>query len=178
MPTPFVYHPASFDLTNQAWVHDTVQEFYTLYNPAVCPADTVQLTKVKLLAAKFQTSCPANSVNIVIGVLQIVRKVVTKIATLFTTFVAMAVRFAGLLFEGSGISADSIKSDLLKDWAWFKKEAKSATGTLGDMLFDLLLNSGPLGRQILTFLYNTCDGLAKAYDWFLNIWCNYIITHM
>ena len=54
LPTPFVYHPASFDTTNQAWVHDTVQDFYLLYNRDVCPAASAELATVNKLASKFQ----------------------------------------------------------------------------------------------------------------------------
>lgn len=80
-------------------MHDTVQDFYTLYNTSVCPQASAEQATVKALASKFQSSCPANSVNIFVGVLQVLRKVITEIALILSTLVTIAVRLAALLFQ-------------------------------------------------------------------------------
>lgn len=69
--------------------------------------------------------------------------------------------------QGQGADPSSILPDLMADWAWVKKEAKSAMSTMSDMLFDMLLNSGSLGKQILAFLNQLCTDFAQAYDWFV-----------
>lgn len=100
LPKPWAYHPASFEPSNQEWVYETVLSYYRLVSPTACN----QTASEKTLAAfniKFQQNCPANTINLLIDILALVRLVLTDLAYILATVMSMAFRIATLLVTGS-----------------------------------------------------------------------------
>jgi len=171
MPHPFVYHAASYEPSNNAWVHDSVKSFYTRVNALACPRNSSTDTLLIEFARTYQRTCPANGVSLFVGVLQAVRIVIVDAALLLTTLISMA--FQGLqLFLVSG--RDAARQQIGKNWAYVRSKARTTLNTVGDLLVDTLLNSGELGARIMRFLDKACAGLNDAVEWFLYGWCNYI----
>lgn len=171
MPSPFVYHPASYEPSNNAWVHDSVKAFYARADPAACPASTQTDGQLAAFARAYQRSCPANGVNVFVGVLQAVRTVATDVALLLTTMISMAFNTLQL-FVTTG--REQARAQIGKNWAYIRSKARASLDAMGDVLVNALLNSGEAGARIMDFLRQSCDGLNRAAEWFLNVWCNYI----
>jgi hypothetical protein len=171
MPSPFVYHPASYEPSNNAWVHDSVKSFYKHLNPIACPQVSKTDTQLIQFARAYQRSCPANGVNILAGVLQAVRSVIVDVSLLLTTMISMAFN-ALRLFAVSGRT--EARRSIAKNWAYIRNKARSSVDAVGDILVDTLLNSGEAGAKIMSFLRKTCDVMNDAAEWFLNVWCNYV----
>ncbi len=171
MPSPFVYHPASYEPSNNAWIHDSVKAFYSRADSRACPHNTSTDSSLVQFARAYQQSCPANGVNVFVGVLQAVRVVVVDVALLATTVLGMAFRTLQL-FVASGRAV--ARQQIGKNWAYIRTKARETLNTVGDLLVDTLLNSGAVGQRIMAFLHQACGGLNSAVEWFLNVWCNYI----
>jgi hypothetical protein len=62
MPSPFVYHPASYEPSNNAWVHDTVKGYYKRVNRDACPVVTSSDTTFIEFTRAKQRECPANAI--------------------------------------------------------------------------------------------------------------------
>jgi hypothetical protein len=171
MPSPFVYHPASYEPSNNAWIHDSVQDFYRHVNASACPASTQTDAQLVAFARAYQRACPANGVNVMVGVLQAVRTVVVDVALLLTSLLGLVFN-ALQLFVTSGRAEARLM--IGKNWAYIRSKARASLDAVSDLLVNALLNSGEAGARIMNFLKQTCDGFNVAAAWFLNVWCNYI----
>ena len=171
MPSPFVYHPASYEPSNNAWVHDSVKAFYSRIDAGACPHNTSTDAALAQFARAYQRSCPANGVNIFVGVLRAVRVVVVDVVLLTTTVIGMGFRTLQLL---STSDRAATRAQIGRNWAYIRSKARETLNTVGDLLVDTLLNSGEVGERIVAFLHKACGGLNAAVDWLLNVWCNYI----
>jgi hypothetical protein len=171
MPSPFVYHPASYEPSNNAWVHDSVKSFYNRTDTRACPQNSSTEQRLIDFTRAYQQSCPANGVNVFVGVVRAVRTIVVDAALLLTTLIGMAFRTLQL-FIATG--RDATRTQIGKNWAYIRTKARATLDTVGDLLVDTLLNSGEVGVRIIRFLHNACQSLNSAAEWFLNVWCNYI----
>lgn len=175
MPHPFVYHAASYEPSNNAWVHDSVKSFYSRVDLRACPHNTSTDTQLIEFARAYQRTCPANGVNLFVGVLKAVRTVVVDAVLLLATLIGMAFRTLQL-FLVSG--RDATRQQIGTNWAYIRSKARATLDTVGDLLVDTMLNSGEVGARVMVFLRKSCDGLNAAVEWFLYGWCNYIQKYM
>jgi hypothetical protein len=170
MPSPYVYHPASYIPSNNAWVHDSVQAFYLKIDPAACPASSDSAQKQQALldfARTYQLTCPANALTLVRQVLVVVRVIVTDVALMAASFMSMGVKLLALLVTGN---TDKIKNSVLNDWGYIQAKGAKMLKTVSDLLMDAMLNSGELGLRVKQFLENTCSKVNEALLWFLQVW--------
>ena len=198
LPSPFVYHPASYDTTNQvclpclvlycitrktkpqpewqAWVQQTVQSYYTQVDKAAC---NLSDRTAALIAynAKFQQGCPANAVVFFEELVLIVRTLVTEAALITARVMGMAVKLLGMLSPDKNTRAQ-YKASFLSDWKWIKAQAQDTSASLSDMLLDMLMDSGPLGKTLMAWFAKTCSTVNTIYAWLMNVWCNFVETHM
>jgi hypothetical protein len=170
MPSPYVYHPASYIPSNNAWVHDSVQAFYLKIDPAACPASSDSAQKQQALldfARTYQLTCPANALTLVRQVLVVVRVIVTDVALMAASFMSMGVKLLALLVTGN---TNKIKNSVLNDWQYIQAKGAKMLKTVSDLLMDAMLNSGELGLRVKQFLENTCSKVNEALLWFLQVW--------
>ena len=176
MPTPFVYHPASYEPSNNAWTRDSVRAFYLRINQSACLSPTPAEQQALLdFARQYQRGCPANAVNLMVSILQIMRVVATEVALLLSTLMSIVVKMIGLLLPAK---AADMRQYIAADWQYVRTKWRTVLDTAGDLLIDAMLNSGELGARIMGFLEQACNRINAAMSWFLNVWCNYIQQYM
>jgi hypothetical protein len=174
LPKPFVYHPASYVPSNNEWVHNTVNQFYNQLAPGTCAND--QVVNYTLTRA-YQEGCPANSLRLFTGILQVLRYVVDDIASLLSTLLSMTTHTLAMLFS-RGSNLKDMKASVGRDWALVRKKAGQSLTAVSDLLVDTMLNSGALGQRIMQFMATLCQNGNWAINWFLNVWCNYVKEYM
>jgi hypothetical protein len=170
MPRPFVYHPASYDSTNKAWVHDTVQQYYTRVNKTACPVTSKSLGYIQYLVDK-QINCPANNVFLIESLLKTLRVAIAKVALLIVYFVSLLIKLVASIFSYGA------KAELRKEWAGFKNAFSDLFSTTSDMLINGLMNSGVLGQSLMYFITTVCNGFNDALIWFADVYCQYITVY-
>jgi hypothetical protein len=173
MPSPYVYHPATYVPSNNAWVHESVRDFYIKIDVSSCPAATGfleagQRSKELLdFARQYQRTCPANSLVLIKQIFMVVRVIITEVALLVTTLLSMAFKILSLLVSGN---INNIKNMVLDDWGYVRAKGQGMISTVSDLLVDALLNSGPMGERIRRFLQGACEKINEALHWFLSVW--------
>jgi hypothetical protein len=177
MPSPFVYHPASYDASNHQWVHHTVESFYEQLSPGACNLSLQDPTRLFARSRAYQEACPANAVNLFVAVLGVVRTIITDVALVLTTGVTMLFRMLSMLSTDAQHVA-SMRAAAGADWAMIKKKAGAALVTAGDILLDGLLNSGAMGKRLMQFLDAACTHINRYINWFLYVWCDYVKQYM
>ena len=174
MPMPFVYHPASYEPSNNAWTRDSVASFYRRLDKTACPTSEENQPLMEF-ARQFQRGCPANAVNLMVSYFQILRVVTAEVAMLVSTMLGMAVKITGLLIPAR---APDMRQSIGADWQFLRTKFRALLDTTGDLLVDAMLNSGELGARIMAFLHDACGRINAALAWFLNVWCSYIQQYM
>jgi hypothetical protein len=141
MPSPYVYHPASYEPSNNAWVHDSVEAFYLKINASSCPAAATAATREGLLnfTRKYQLTCPANALYLVKQILVVVRVVVTDVALLLSSVMSLGVKLLALLVTGN---TNKIKNSVLDEWQYIRAKGGGMMRRVSDLLIDAMLNSG------------------------------------
>ena len=170
MPSPYVYHPASYVHSNNAWVHDSVEAFYLKVDAGSCPISSNSAQKQQDMlefARTYQLTCPANALTLVKQILMAVRVIVTDITLLIASFMSMGVKLLALLVTGN---TNKIKNSILSDWEYIQAKGTGMLHSVSDLLVDGMLNSGTLGLRIKHFLENTCSKINSALNWFLQVW--------
>ena len=175
MPSPYVYHAASYEPVNTAWVHDSVRSFYRRIDARTCPESSENEKALYSFAQMYQRQCPANAVNMFAGLIQGIRVLAVDVALVFTTLVSLVFNGLQLLTASGYVTA---RVAIAKHWTYIRAKAGASVNAFGDIMVDALLNSGEAGARIMLFLEKTCDGLNTAATWFLNVWCNFIQRYM
>jgi len=148
--------------------------FFRRFNTSSCP-NSRDLSALEAYNRKYQQSCPANSVYVIEGILNILRVIADDVALLISTMLSMTVKLLSLLFTPN---RESMKFYIEEDWAYLKKIGKPMFYQLGDLFLDMMLNSGKLGARLMSFLDNVCRKINSGINWFLNVWCSYFDNYM
>jgi hypothetical protein len=170
MPSPYVYHPASYEPSNNAWVHDSVEAFYLKINASSCPAAATAAQQgggLLNFARKYQLTCPANALYLVKQILVVVRVVVTDVALLLSSVMSLGVKLLALLVTGN---TNKIKDSVLDEWQYIRSKGGGMVRSVSDLLVDAMLNSGTLGARIMGFLDAACENINSGITWFLQVW--------
>jgi hypothetical protein len=165
-----VYTPSSYVPSNNAWVHDSVQAFYTKINASACPLSTESAQRAAAQTAfyrNYQLICPANALTLIEKVLVVVRVVVTDVALLVSSMMSMAVEMFALLVTGN---TNSMKDAIVVEWLYIKSKGGAMMRCVSDILVDGMLDSGELGKEVMSFLMQACEKIQEGATWFLGIW--------
>jgi hypothetical protein len=175
LPQPFTYHPASYETTNRAWVHDTVVQYYKSVDASACSASETSQAFLTYLTDK-QTQCPANNLYLFEMIFVIIRFYITQVALLLSSVVSVIIKLIATAFSAG--SDGDIKQQLLKEWKFLSSKFKQLFSTGSDLLVNMLMNSGVLGKSLMQFIQSTCSYVNEAIVWFVDMWCVYIQKYL
>jgi hypothetical protein len=174
LPMPFVYHPASYEPSNNAWNYDTVSAYYTKINESSCPVTRNEQAFLKYIKEQDR-NCPASSVQVVEGILVILRVIVADLALMISSLVSILVKLPALIVPEA---RPAVHQSILTDWKYLRKQGSSMVSVISDLFVDTMLNSGNAGLQIMDFLHTACKRINEYGNFFLNVWCNYVTRYM
>lgn len=169
MLKPFVYLPSAWDVSNQAFVHQTVRRFYSRVTPYACPSivDTVRTNNQAI-----GNRCAAKPVGAMYLGLQACRDIVDALAqVIFYLF--------NIIMNGFLMMFAQDKSTLLAQivyyWTSMVAVIKDLLSALSDIVFDMLFHMGAMGQRIYNLLRGACGVANKAYQYWLEVWCGLMI---
>lgn len=176
----FVYSPSTWETTNQAFVHQTVTEFYKRADGCINDTDCICGTDSALAALRQSNSitledCNAVPVVVFQRVLIAVRGMVIPMAKVLVLLVNILLNLILTMVSSGNSDAWNL---VLADWAEVKRQASGATGNIGDLLFDLAFTAGVLGPWITDSLSASCNVLNDIYAFMSGFWCNLIIQQL
>jgi hypothetical protein len=166
---PFLYQPATWDTSNQEFVHQTVTRFYSRVTAYACPVVSDIVAKNNEAILSRCAAVPVGSLNVI---LRGCRKIVDSVAQII--FYAFGIVIDGLIMAFDSDKA-SRKAEIIYYWDNLKLVALDLLKTLGDLFFDMLFHMGPLGGVMFTLMQESCGFINTAYHYWLTVWCGIAI---
>jgi hypothetical protein len=169
MLKPFVYLPSAWDVSNQAFVHQTVTRFYSRVTSYACPS-TVQIVRTNNQA--LGNRCAAKPVGAMYLGLQACRDIVDAFAqVVFYLFNIMMNGFLLMFAQDKSI----LTAQIVYYWGSMVAVIQDLLSTLSDIFFDMLFHMGAMGQKIYNLLKSGCGVANRAYQYWLDIWCGIMI---
>ena len=169
MLKPFMYLPSAWDVSNQAFVHQTVRRFYTRVTSYACPT-TVDAVRANNQA--IGNRCAAKPVGAMYLGLQACRDIVDALAQ-------VVFYLANILINGFLMVFAQDKSVLMAQivyyWSSMVAVIQDLLSALSDIFFDMLFHMGAMGQRIYNLLQSACGVGNRAYQYWLEIWCGLMI---
>lgn len=178
----YVYNPSTWESSNQAFVHQTVQEFYmrtdgcTNENDAncVCRADSA-LQQLRNNNSYRLRECSAVSVMVFRDVLVQTREMLFSICKVTSLLIDIAFN---LLLMMSSSMRDVATSRIVVSWTKLKQESSVVVEKSSDMFFDLIFDTGSLGPYLKRSYVSACGAINTAYLFAANFWCKLVIEQL
>lgn len=171
LPQPFVYHPATYETTNKEWVHNTVVQYYTSINSTSCPVST-NYEAFLSYTANQQVSCPANNFFLFEGFLYIIRQVVRDVALLLSSLFSLAIKLLAASFSKSA------RESLRAEWAGIRNTASGFWDNISDMLVSMFMNSGVLGKKLMSFISSACFIMNDVTTFIATFLCKFVVQYV
>ena len=172
----FVYTPATWDTSNQAFVRATVRDFYERADPGACMSDTAadqaMLAAVRAKAAQTLQHCSASPAFVVHRVLQQLRNIVNLLVRVLAYIVDIEFQ---VMLTFLTATRDSARRQLAFDFAEIKRLMSAGTGMLADMIFDIVTSAGSGGPWLKRIITTVCSTVNWAVRYFREVWCFLVI---
>jgi hypothetical protein len=169
MLKPFVYLPSAWDVSNQAFVHQTVKRFYSRVTPYACPS-TAEIVKTNNQA--LGNRCAAKPVGAMYLGLQACRDIVDALAQV--AFYLFNIIMNGFLLMFAP-DKSVLTAQIVYYWGSLVAVIQDLLSTLSDIFFDMLFHMGSMGQKIYNLLQSGCGIANRAYRYWLDVWCGIVI---
>lgn len=173
----YVYNPSTWETTNRAFVHQSVNEFYkrvdgcTDEGDCVCGLDS-DLHVLRQRNSVFMKECNAVPVFAFRGILVELRHLTNRICIMAGTFFDVAFN---LMLTMSSSAHDLATARMLVAWAKLKQESAVITDKVSDMFFNLMFSTGVMGPWLQDNVMSACNLVNSAYKYTANTWCNLVV---
>jgi hypothetical protein len=179
----FVYTPATWETTNQAFVHETVEAFYkrtdggcSSASDCVCPTDAA-LAAFRQNNTHMLSQCPAVPVMVFQEVLKGVRDLIVPICQILSRLLSMAINLM-LTLTPSASTKETAMNQALIDWAETKRLMSGTGSSISDIFFDLMFNSGRVGSWLRSVVLDACGFINSAYRVMATFGCSLIMEQL
>jgi len=177
----YVYNPSTWETTNQAFVHQTVKEFYMRIDG--CTSDNSECiclsnptyTSLHKNNTYILKECNAVPVMAFRDVLIQIRGMVFTICKILSLVIDIVFN---LVLSIKSSSRDHAMNNVILDWAQLKQESSSFLDKVSDMFFDMIFSVGNLGPWLKYNYMNACGVINSAYLYFADIWCNIVVQQL
>jgi hypothetical protein len=177
----FVYSPATWETSNQAFVHQTVEEYYKRADAGcvddhscICGTDPA-LAALRVSNANTVSECSATSVILFQKVLIAVRAMLLPLTRCAGLVVNIALN---LVLTMVPATHDVASSQIITNYHQLKTEMSSSMDQFSDLVFEVAFTSGRMGPWMLGMLTNACNTINTGYIYFANFWCNLLIHQL
>jgi hypothetical protein len=177
----FVYSPSTWETSNQAFVHQTVEEYYKRAD-AGCVDDHSCICGVDAALAAFRLNntyavkdCSATSVIMFQNVLIAVRGMLLPLTRCAGLVINIALNLVLTIVPSTH---DVASSQIITSYHQLRTEMSSSMDQLSDLLFEIAFASGRMGPWMRGTLTSACQTINIGYVYFANFWCNLLIHQL
>jgi hypothetical protein len=176
----YVYNPSTWESSNQAFVHQTVQEYYmrtdgcTSESDCICRLDSVA-SQLRLNNSYSLRDCSAVPVMTFREVLVKIRSLIFPICKILSLLIDIAFNLVLMI---SSDSRDAATDRVILDWAQLKQESSVVIDKVSDMFFDVIFSVGNLGPYLKYNFQSACGAVNKAYAYAADVWCGLIVEQL
>jgi hypothetical protein len=178
----FVYSPSTWETSNQAFVHQTVEEFYKRTDPdcangggrCVCEADPA-LTAFRLKNAESLRECSAVSVMVFQTVLKKVRELLFPLCRSAAYVVNIGLNL--VLTMVPSMQSDA-SNQIILDFLELRSLSSSAMDQVADLIYTIAFSSGKMGPWLSNMVVGACGVVNSGYKYFADFWCNLLVQQL
>ncbi|EKX32200.1 hypothetical protein GUITHDRAFT_121622 [Guillardia theta CCMP2712] len=158
----FLYNPSAYSISNQAFVTQTVLDFYQSVSSEACSSvyTTQEIQAVIAQNNNMKKQCAAEFLVPIYKLFGDLRQIVQTIVKLVFYAGMMGFNFMQLLL---GINSDQVMPQVMHWFNMFINEARVLFEQIGNMVFELI-RSAPFGDQLMKIIKIICT----IINWFLN----------
>lgn len=176
----YVYNPSTWESSNQAFVHQTVKEYYmrtdgcTSESDCICPVDDIG-AQLRMKNTYTLKDCSAVPVMTLRGVLIGVRSLIYPICKILSILLDIVFN---LFLMISSDARDAATSRIVLDWAQLKQESSVVVDKVSDMIFDVIFSVGSLGPYLKDGVQSACGVINTAYKYAADVWCGLVVEQL
>lgn len=176
----YVYSPGTWETTNQAFVHQTVREYYQRIDGCVDTSNCIcgydsELAKFRATNEYPLSQCSAVPVMVFYEMLKELRSLLDTICRILILVTRMVVNIFMMIVPALHETA---KNNMIQDWAELKQQFMSGADSVADIFFDLAFSNGMLGPWMKRIITQSCGLVNDVYEFFSNFWCGFVVQQL
>lgn len=165
----FFYQPATYDLSNNQFVQETVGYFYNFTVPGTCPIyDNETMTVVSQNQARVQ-QCAAQDLQLFQVAITLAREVVHLICKISYYWIKIEIGICSIFLGGVTQAANTgaILSAIMADFKSIIQEFNKFFRIAADLVYKMMTEAGTLGKWLKTLVIGICGFLRDVVDGFI-----------
>ena len=178
-----VYTPATWENSNLAFVHETVNNFYKRIDSCpsrdaadcVCPVD-YNLTLVSKQNQKLLQTCSAKDASAVALFLNQARGLVVQLTRIVASALNMLLQLA-LTLQGGEVAATA-KTNFYQSWRTLSSLTTNTKSVVSDIGANTILMNGVVGPALRTAITDACGAYNFALEYFQTTFCTVFVLRL
>lgn len=171
----YVYTPSTWDTSNNAFVHQTVQEFYKRSDISVCPINQRQQALINQNAQTL-LECPAIPVYGAYILINTLRDITYRLCDAFVRFFSLLMNLFLSIFKKN--EAGGFYSAAVVSWKEFVRGYKEIFSKATDLWVNSIMSSGVFGVWLQENLKNSCQKVNTILNTLRDFWCRVLVEYV
>jgi hypothetical protein len=160
----FFYQPATYSVTNDQLVRETVKYFYDYSVSGSCPSQSQEELAIITQNRRTAQECSAESLQIFTIAIDAARAGLHSLVKILYYLLQIVINFIGLLSSNpSGAILKTIMGYITK----LGEEFKIFFQTMGDVIYKILFESGQLGKFMRELIMGICQLISDVVEKFI-----------
>jgi hypothetical protein len=157
----FFYQPATYSISNDEFVRQTVQYFYKFAVPDSCPVYDQELQAILDQNEVTAQHCSAQSLQVMQFAIQMARQVIHRLVKMVFFSMQIGMDLVGLI---SAPDPGPIIKSVMATLAMVLAEFLEFFKIMGDLMYKMIMETGQLGRFIRDMVVKVCEFLRDVFD--------------
>lgn len=172
----YIYTPGVWDVSNQAFVHQTVREFYMLSNQSVCP---IEYDLQNLIDQNGQTllHCPATPLFAAYELINSLRYLAFQVCDILIQLLGVFSNLFLTLLGGEG-NTEFYQTQFIATAQELQRSYNSLAGSVSNVIMDQVMFTGFIGIYIQKTIKGTCDLVNQIFLYLHNVWCKVMVVYL
>lgn len=163
----FFYHPATYSVTNEQFVRDTVEDFYLGVDPGACDEAAAESAALLRGVRDNREDCSALWLDGVVVLLQQMRAILHSLVRMTYYLFMTALNVLRLL---APVDFFDVLSDVLYYFTQLFEEAGDVIKALAEIVWRSILEA-PLGKSFREVVESACDVIVVILDFMKKVVC-------
>jgi hypothetical protein len=157
----FFYQPATYSISNDQFVRQTVQYFYNFTVEGSCPAYDDELKAIINQNKRTAQDCSAQSLEVLQIAINVARQVIHMFVMVAYYATQISLQVVGLI---STTNPAPIIRAIMADIALLLAQFMKFFAIIGDLMYKMIMETGQLGKFIRDLVIKVCEFLSMLFE--------------
>lgn len=165
MDTAFLYNPSAYSISNEKFIVETVNDFYSNIDATAC---SVSATTQEIIAQNnvLKQKCGSTQLVPLRDSISYIRRIVQSITKIMYYYYMIVFNFIQLLTPVEVVDTDSILANVKVYLDLIISESKRLFNQFGNLVF-AILEMTPFGKALMTLVKVLCIAMRYIYEYFI-----------